>query len=104
MWSRKRGTSDVGVDLDGLRDTGDGGGNLDGLPPVADIRGRGMLIGVQLDRDCPEIRDDALAQNVIVNVTRGSTIRLLPPLIASDDEVDRIADVVAGSIRARYCP
>lgn len=79
-------------------------GNLDGLPPVVDIRGRGMMIGVQLDRDCPEIRDDALAQNVIVNVTRGSTIRLLPPLIASDDEVDRIADVVAGSIRARYCP
>jgi acetylornithine aminotransferase len=62
------------------------------------------MVGVELDRDCAELKADALEAGVIINVTRGRTVRLLPPLIVSDDEVDRIAEVVVGCIRKRYCP
>lgn len=75
---------------------------LKGVEAVVSIRGRGMMIGVELDRDCTELRDDALAQGVIINVTRKRIVRLLPPLILSEEEADRVASVVAGSIRARY--
>jgi acetylornithine aminotransferase len=77
---------------------------LDGLPAVVDIRGRGLMVGVELDRDCAELKHDALAEKVIINVTRGRTVRLLPPLIVTDDEIDRIAEVVVGAIRDRYSP
>ncbi|NBB92712.1 MAG: acetylornithine/succinylornithine family transaminase [Gammaproteobacteria bacterium] len=84
--------------IDGLRR------GLDGLAPVTEIRGRGLMIGIELDRDCPEIKSDALKAGVILNVTRGRTIRLLPPLIVSDGEVDRIVEVVVRCVRERYCP
>ncbi|WP_376690109.1 aspartate aminotransferase family protein [Wenzhouxiangella sp. EGI_FJ10409] len=77
---------------------------LDGLPPVREIRGRGLMVGIELDRDCADLKADALDAGVIINVTRGRTVRLLPPLIVDEDEVDRIADVVTSSIRKRYCP
>lgn len=77
---------------------------LEGLAAVVDIRGRGLMVGIELDRDCAELKQDALAEGVIINVTRGRTVRLLPPLIVTDEEVDRIAEVVVGAIRARYSP
>lgn len=77
---------------------------LEGLTPVKAVRGRGLMVGIELDRDCGELKDDALGHGVIINVTRGRTVRLLPPLIVSDEEVDRIAEVVIGAIRERYCP
>lgn len=77
---------------------------LAGLPPVRDIRGRGLMVGVELDRDCAELKADALESGVIINVTRGRTVRLLPPLIVNEEEVDRIAHAVIQGIRKRYCP
>ncbi len=84
--------------LDRLRE------GLEGLAPVKAIRGRGLMVGIELDRDCGELKDDALERGVIINVTRGKTVRLLPPLVASDEQIDRIAEVVIGCIRQRYCP
>ncbi|WP_376697178.1 aspartate aminotransferase family protein [Wenzhouxiangella sp. EGI_FJ10305] len=78
--------------------------HLEGLAPIRDIRGRGLMVGIELDRDCAELKADALAAGVIINVTRGRTVRLLPPLIVSDKEIDRIAEVVVHCIRERYCP
>ena len=77
---------------------------LDGLSFVREIRGRGLMVGVELDHDCAELKADALEHGVIINVTRGKTVRLLPPLIVSDEEVDRIAEVVVSAIRERYGP
>jgi acetylornithine aminotransferase len=77
---------------------------LEGLAVVTDIRGRGLMIGIELDRDCAELKADALDKGVIINVTRGRTVRLLPPLIIDDGEVDRIAEVVIECIRDRYAP
>ncbi len=71
-------------------------------PAVIDIRGRGLMIGIELDRDCAALKADALARNVIINVTRGRTVRLLPSLLISDQEIERIAEVVISIIRGRY--
>jgi len=67
-------------------------GDLDG---VREIRGRGLMIGIELDRECGELMRRALDAGLLINVTAGNTLRLLPPLIITDDEADRIVDGVA---------
>jgi len=79
----------------------------DGLarhPAVTEIRGRGLMVGIELDRECAALKADALERGVIINVTRGNTVRLLPPLIVDDAQVDRIAETVIDIIKARYRP
>jgi acetylornithine aminotransferase len=65
---------------------------------VAEIRGRGLMVGVELVDGAADVRDRALAEGVVINVTRERVIRLLPPLIIDDAQCDRIADVVADGI------
>ncbi len=72
---------------------------LQGLPGVVDIRGRGLMLGIELDRPCGELVARALAQGLIINVTAGSVIRLLPPLIIGETEVAQIADGVIALVR-----
>jgi acetylornithine/N-succinyldiaminopimelate aminotransferase len=62
---------------------------------VDDIRSLGLMIGIELDRPCAELVAKALAQGLLINVTAERVIRLLPPLIISDQEADQIADSVA---------
>lgn len=76
--------------------------NLAGHAQVTEIRGRGLMIGIELDSNCGELKADALAKNVIINVTRGNTVRLLPPLIIDDAQVECIASTVSEIIRHRY--
>ena len=76
------------------------GAKLDGVKGVKQIRGRGLMLGIELDRPCKEIMNDALARGVLVNVTADKVVRLLPPLVITDEEADRIVDVVAETIRA----
>jgi acetylornithine aminotransferase len=71
-------------------------GALDG---VREIRVRGLMIGIELDRDCGELMRRALDAGLLINVTAGNTVRLLPPLIITDDEADRIVDGVATIVR-----
>lgn len=54
---------------------------------VVDIRGKGLLIGVELDRPCREILHIALQKGLLMNVTADKVIRLLPPLIINDEEI-----------------
>ncbi len=62
---------------------------------VNDIRHRGLMIGIELDRPCGELVGQALERGLLINVTAERVIRLLPPLILSDAEADQIADGVA---------
>ncbi|MEQ8801036.1 MAG: aminotransferase class III-fold pyridoxal phosphate-dependent enzyme, partial [Haliea sp.] len=74
----------------------------DGLadyPGLVEIRGRGLMLGVQLHRDCGELVARALAAGLLINVTAGHTIRLLPPLICSDAELDELAAGLVTLIR-----
>lgn len=62
---------------------------------VTDIRGRGLMIGIELDRPCAELVGLALARGLLINVTAERVVRLLPPLILSDAEADQVAAGVA---------
>ncbi len=71
--------------LQGLR------AGLHGAPGIVGIRGQGLMVGIELDRACEELVYRALAQErLLISVTRGRTIRLLPPLICSDAQIDDI--------------
>ena len=68
---------------------------LGALPGVRDIRGRGLMIGVELAEPCAELVPAGLEQGLLINVTAGNTIRLLPPLVISEEEADQLADGVS---------
>ena len=59
---------------------------LAGVKGVVDIRGQGLMIGIELDRPCGELVMRALATGLLINVTADQVIRLLPPLNFSADE------------------
>jgi acetylornithine/N-succinyldiaminopimelate aminotransferase len=66
---------------------------------VSDIRGLGLLIGVELSRDCGELVGRARDAGLLINVTAGSTVRLLPPFILSDEQCQELISGVASLIR-----
>lgn len=74
---------------------------LAGHDRVVDIRGRGLMVGVELGDAAADVREHALAEGVLINVTRENIIRLLPPLIIDQDQAMQIADTVADGIVKR---
>ena len=68
---------------------------LEGANHVEDIRGKGLIIGVELSHPCPELVVAAMEKGVLLNVTADSVVRLLPPLILSDAQADDLVDTVA---------
>jgi len=65
---------------------------------VADIRGLGLMIGIEVTVPSHALVANALARGAIINVTAGNTIRLLPPLVMSDDDAARLGAIVADVI------
>lgn len=63
-------------------------------PLCHNIRGQGMMLGIELTQPCAEIVDIALEQKLLLNVTAGNVIRLLPPLIIDNEQVELIAEGV----------
>ncbi len=61
---------------------------------INDIRGLGLMIGIELDRPCGELVGMALERGLLINVTAGNTLRLLPPLVLSDDDADHLVQGV----------
>lgn len=60
-------------------------------PHVVAIRGQGLMVGVELDRPCKELVGRALAeQRLLITVTRDNVIRLLPPLVCDEAQIDDI--------------
>ena len=62
---------------------------------VTEIRGRGLMIGIELDRPCTELVGKALAQGLLLNVTAERVVRLLPPLITTEKQADMIVEQVS---------
>ena len=56
------------------------------------------MIGIELKQPCPQLVDQALAKKLLLNVTAGSVIRLLPPLIINQDQADLIITTVCDCI------
>ncbi|VAW62579.1 Acetylornithine aminotransferase [hydrothermal vent metagenome] len=72
---------------------------LGSLAEVKSIRGKGLMIGIELDRNCAELVKNALHKHCLINVTAGCVVRLLPPLIMSDQQADTIVNIVSGLIK-----
>lgn len=66
---------------------------------IKSIRHHGLMIGIELEQPCKELSALALKQGLLINVTTDKVVRLLPPLIISDDEADRIVAGVSKVIR-----
>ncbi|MFZ1574055.1 MAG: aminotransferase class III-fold pyridoxal phosphate-dependent enzyme, partial [Chromatiaceae bacterium] len=64
-------------------------------PGVRDIRGLGLMIGIELDRPCAELVGQALEAGLLINVTAERVIRLLPPLILEAGQVELLVDQLA---------
>jgi len=70
------------------------------LPGVADIRGQGLMIGIELDRPCGELLGRAAEAGLLLSVTAERVIRLVPPLILSLAEAEQIAAILVPLIKA----
>ena len=78
---------------DGLRQA------LADVAAVTEIRGDGLMIGIELDRDCGELVQLALDAGLLINVTADRVIRLLPPLIFSEAEAQELVTTLSRLIR-----
>ena len=71
---------------------------LAGNNRVKEIRGKGLMIAIELDQDAPDLVSEALKNGLLINVAQGNTIRLLPPLTMSDEEADSLSEMVSALI------
>jgi len=69
-------------------------------PGVREIRGKGMMIGIELDRPCGDLVKTALEAGLLINVTADNVIRLVPPLVMSAAEADQLTSELAPMIRS----
>lgn len=72
---------------------------LEEVKGVKQVRGKGLMLGIELDRPCKEIMLKGMQRGVLVNVTADKVVRLLPPLIISDPEADQIVELVSDVVR-----
>jgi len=85
----------VGAVLRGALESG-----LAGLPGVKEIRGAGLMIGIELDRPCGVLLARAASAGLMLSVTADSVIRLVPPLILSADEARQMAAILCPLVKA----
>ena len=79
--------------LDGFRKS------LNGQQGIKQIRGYGLMTGIELEQNCADLVQVALEHGLLINVTADKVIRLLPPLIISDTEADQIVGMVSTLIK-----
>ena len=83
-----------GILLAGLREA------LAGRPGVKEVRGHGLMIGVELDRPCGDLVKRALEEGLLINVTMDNVIRLLPPLIMNEGEARQVLAILVPLVRS----
>ena len=72
---------------------------LSDVEHVLDIRGLGCMVGIQLDRPCKSLFSQALESGLIINVTTDCVVRLLPPLIMTDEQTDILISILSPLIK-----
>ncbi|MFK5912905.1 MAG: aspartate aminotransferase family protein [Woeseiaceae bacterium] len=72
---------------------------LKDIQGVKEIRAKGLMIGIQLDKPCAELVQAGLEDGILINVAAGDVVRLLPPLIITDEQADEIVTKVSELIR-----
>lgn len=81
--------------MDGLRR------RLAGMDGVVEVRGRGLMVGIELRTPCGELMQAALERGLLINVTAETVVRLLPPLIINTDAIDHVVAILGELIEAR---
>jgi len=71
-------------------------GNLDN---VTQIRGQGLMIGIELTKPCGELVNNALKQRLLLNVTSDNVVRLLPSIVIKQNETEQIVNMVSALIK-----
>ncbi len=72
---------------------------LGSVAGVREVRGRGLMIGVELDRACGDLVRRALAAGLIINVTADRVVRLLPPLVIREAEAREIVSILVPLVK-----
>ena len=73
---------------------------LQDVPGVLEVRGLGLMIGIQLDRPCNALVGQALQHGLLINVTADSVVRLLPALVMTDEQTETLIATLAELITA----
>jgi len=73
--------------------------SLKGIEGIVDIRGKGLMIGIELEKECLDLVEKALKNKLLINVTSGNVIRLLPPLVMSEKEADQVVSILANVLK-----
>ena len=73
---------------------------LRGVSGVQDIRGRGLMLGIELDRPCGALVGQAANAGLLISVTADKVIRMVPPLIITQAEAQEIIDILAPLVKA----
>lgn len=66
-------------------------GTLEG---VTEVRGKGLMVGVELAQPCAELMQQCLEAGLLISVTAGNVIRLVPPLVVTQAEIDEALDIL----------
>jgi acetylornithine/N-succinyldiaminopimelate aminotransferase len=72
---------------------------LEGVSGVTQVRGQGLMIGIELARPCGDLVQRALERGLLINVTQESVIRLLPALVIGRDQAGEVVDAVCALVR-----
>lgn len=80
------------------------GERLGGLTGVVEVRGAGLMIGVELDRPCGALVGQAQQEGLLINVTHDRVIRLLPPLIFRMEEAERLLALLIPLVQRFLAP
>jgi len=72
---------------------------LAGQAGVVEIRGQGLMLGIELDRPCGALLGAAAERGLLISVTADSVIRLLPALIISAAEIDELVGILVPLVR-----
>jgi len=67
---------------------------------IKEVRGFGLMLGVELDRPGKQLVSDALAEGLLINCTHDTVLRFLPPYIITEKEVDQAVKIL-GKILAK---
>lgn len=68
------------------------------LPGVVDIRGRGLMMGIELEQPCGQLVAQGIGAGLLFNVTAERVIRMLPPLILGDEDAAVLVDGISGLV------
>jgi acetylornithine aminotransferase len=72
---------------------------LAGIEGVTEVRGQGLMLGIELARPCGALTAACMAQGLLISVTADNVIRMVPPLILTAAEADEIVAILVPQIK-----